>query len=50
VKHIITFSCLIAAIALYIVGSVPGATVFFIAGLFAEMAFWIRLFQGEENE
>lgn len=46
----ITFLCLVVAIALYTVGSASGAIVFFIAGALAEIAFWIRLFQHKENE
>lgn len=50
VRHIITFSCFAAAIILYAVGGASGAVAFFVAGLLAEIVFWIRLFRNEESE
>jgi hypothetical protein len=49
-RHIITFSCFAAAIVLYAVGGASGAIAFFVAGLLAEIVFWIRLFRSEESE
>ena len=48
-KHVITFSCLIAAVAAYLAGSTSGAVIFFVVGLILEGVFWLGLFRRKEN-
>ena len=40
---LITLGFLVAAIALYVVGLVLPGTVFFVLGIAAELAFWLRI-------
>ena len=42
-KHLITFACLLVAVAFYALGMSTGAVMFAGLGMLAEGAFWIRL-------
>ena len=48
-KHVITFSCLIGAVAAYLAGSASGAVILFVVGVILESVFWLRLFRRKEN-
>ncbi len=47
-KRVITFSSLVAAVAVYLAGSALGALIFFIVGAVFESIFWFRLFRRKE--
>ena len=42
-RHLITLTCLIAALAAYIIGWGQGVTGFVVIGIFFEGIFWFRL-------
>lgn len=42
-RHIVTFVCLLAAIAAYAIGWGAGVTGFVIIGIILEVVFWFRL-------
>lgn len=48
-KHLVTLLFFVGAIAAYIVGSMPGATLLLAIGVVLELTGWYRVFRGKKH-